>query len=139
MQYTNEQIKKLEEKKKALADKIAKAKKSLARKNAEKERKRRTHQMCVFGGDVEKIFEEELGQKIWLPENEAEIEFLKDSIRKTVRQYKGKQFPKLEEKTAPEPPQTEPEEDFISSLLDDDDEEEEEISTLLGKLQPDSF
>lgn len=131
MQYTDEQIKKMEEKKKALADKIAKAKKSLARKNAEKERKRRTHQMCVFGGDIEKIFEEELGQKIWLPENEAEIEFLKDSIRETVRKYKGKQFPKLEEKTAPEPKG-----DLLSFELDDEEEEEFYFPK---KSSPDSF
>lgn len=78
-----------------LEEKIAAAEnklKLLKQQQSRKERKRRTHQMCAFAGDIEKAYENAFGSKLFLEKNQEEIDRMVKTFDNWFHGFKEKGF-----------------------------------------------
>lgn len=86
-----QELEKMEEQRKALSEKIAKAKRQIAKKNADDERKRRSHQMYVFAGDIEKSYEETFGEKLFVENKQEALDAMVAALGRYFQNLKEKQ------------------------------------------------
>lgn len=99
--YTKEEMDELEDFAKKYKEFIAKAKdrnKKYAKKN---ERKRRSNQMCEFGGKIEEAYKELYNKYYWTEENKDEIE----NLLKMIIGYYKKVKAEKDKKENPQPSQ----------------------------------
>lgn len=78
-----------------LKEKIAAAEnklKLLKQQQSRTERKRRTHQMCEFAGDIEKAYENAFGSKLFLEEKQEELERMVTAFGGWFQNFKEKGF-----------------------------------------------
>ena len=103
--YTKEEMKELEDFAKKYKEFIATAKDRNKKYEKANERKRRTNQMCEFGGKIEEAYKELYNKYYWTEENKPEIANMLEMIKNYYANMKAKENqPRKEEN--PQPSQT---------------------------------
>lgn len=106
--YTKEEMDELEDFAKKYKEFISKAKDRNKKYEKANERKRRTNQMCEFGGEIEKAYKELYDKYYWTEKNKPEIEKLLKMIieyyKKVKAETEKENQPKKKEN--PQPSQT---------------------------------
>lgn len=104
--YTKEEMDELEDFAKKYKEFIAKAKDRNKKYEKANERKRRTNQMCDFGGKIEEAYKELFNRYYWTDENKDEIAKMLEMIINYYTNEKSKNQPIKNEN--PQPTQTAP-------------------------------
>lgn len=99
--YTKEEMEELEDFAKRYKEFINKAKDRNKKYAKTQEKNRRTHQMCEFGGEIEKVYKELFDRYYWTEENKYEIA----NMLKMIKNYYANMKAKENQPTKKENPQ----------------------------------